>query len=1269
MRVCGTVVLLLGMLPITSGGIVSPTVKQVTRLDAPKPWVGTEDVYINATTNTDLVEGTLALGGRFALVLRDDTLPRLAQTKPQFTIAMSLFITTDPTHDEHVGIFWKGFGNDDRTPSAWLVPGSTFVTFRVSTQTSTEVWGTSNKELPIRRWTHIAFSLENRIMRFYVDGLLDSAVETPDDVVTNSGNLHLGKDPNNPGFQGFIADVKMHSFALADEDVQQVAAHALHKAPDFNGEPERDAIRLLATQPEVERREAAHFRNVMDGGETTSETASNGDSVGSVDEDSVDSNVDSAPDSVDTALDTVATSTDSTAEALDTDHLFEYAAEQFALGDEKRKDALALLDSSRGRSREKLAERGFEMAMTHLSIAAAAGHNQARLSYAAMLEHGYGTKRKKETSNKNKNVLSRPGRALYHRLLAAAAGDPMARLTMGAATVVGSHVWMDENKIDWQDDMGYLSSLSSNPPSSLSNSRCPLALHYFYHAATAAYEEAGLPGGQVRVEKGRLHENTRRARGDLAGETDDRVLYLSRAADLGDGRAMLAMGNSYYWGHFGLELDHQRALQFYRRAHHAGELRGTVGVAKMVLKGEGGLRNTTEALEYYTNAAERGASDALNGLGYLYFYGEDWDERTGDTGDTGDAGDTKPTRIRKNDTAALEYFNRAADLGNGDGLVNAGMMLRAGLGAPVDIQKAHALFKKCADAPGEHNACSYQAALIEASGEGGVERDCELAVKRLRSVAESGRWMTPLGEGMKAHLANKQNLAAWEYEFAAASSTPAANFNAAWLHEQMARDLRVGRRFVGGGYTYQDSEGFADDSINKGTIGDSSDDFSSSSSLLSFLREARSANALRRHAVRVLVDSDADDAMRAWSAISLADCLYYGEERPGGCAKKQLTKAFRLYRSAKGFAQSAIGYSEPQPSNATKEQIEASARASQDQGGVLDARRLMTTALTSEAWMLFHGEGCLEADANAAKLLLREAISISGWRELLATAPLSLALHFLEVLNQVCEGLTGSTDCGFTSVHMFWKRQPRLVIQKQRQMHSETRVYSADASDKLTMAAFSVRFVDDVVELFHGIEDSIHDFGNTYRFTLTVVWSILTACVGFAVGWRVVVRPMCNVLYGEARNNFENAQNNAGRFESIRGVRGGGVIGELRQRIERMRVEAEREAQARRALHGEESDEETDTETNDFNFGFGGSRGEERTMMDGSSPRQTDESQRRDETSIRREVFLDELVREQGSNDSFANTTNTTVVSQGVGVVETLEAVETDATEGAETQT
>ena len=117
-------------------------------------------------------EGTLALGGTFALVIRDDALPALPPTNPAFTIAMRVFLTHDPTHDAYVGLFWKGRGNDDRTPSAWLAPGSTLVTFRVSTTVSTEVWGTGVTPLPVREWCHIALSVDGRIMRFYVNGVL-----------------------------------------------------------------------------------------------------------------------------------------------------------------------------------------------------------------------------------------------------------------------------------------------------------------------------------------------------------------------------------------------------------------------------------------------------------------------------------------------------------------------------------------------------------------------------------------------------------------------------------------------------------------------------------------------------------------------------------------------------------------------------------------------------------------------------------------------------------------------------------------------------------------------------------------------------------------------------------------------------------------------------------------------------------------------------------------------------------------------------------------
>ena len=58
--------------------------------------------------------------------------------------------------------------------------------------------------------------------------------------------------------------------------------------------------------------------------------------------------------------------------------------------------------------------------------------------------------------------------------------------------------------------------------------------------------------------------------------------------------------------------DERRRHAPYRRAHRAGALQGTVGVAKMVLKGEGAPRNASEALEHYRAAADRGSADALN---------------------------------------------------------------------------------------------------------------------------------------------------------------------------------------------------------------------------------------------------------------------------------------------------------------------------------------------------------------------------------------------------------------------------------------------------------------------------------------------------------------------------------------------------------------------------------------------------------------------------------------------------------------------------------
>ena len=89
---------------------------------------------------------------------------------------------------------------------------------------------------------------------------------------------------------------------------------------------------------------------------------------------------------------------------------------------------------------------------------------------------------------------------------------------------------------------------------------------------------------------------------------------------------------------------------------------------------------------------------------------------------------------------------------------------------------------------------------IEAAGEPelGIPRDGEMAVARMRQVAEVGRWMSPMADGLKAHLAGEHAAARWLYDHAATMGVAQAKYNAAFLHEARARNVRVGYEAVYG---------------------------------------------------------------------------------------------------------------------------------------------------------------------------------------------------------------------------------------------------------------------------------------------------------------------------------------------------------------------------------------------------------------------------------------------------------------------------------------
>ena len=72
-------------------------------------------------------------------------------------------------------------------------------------------------------------------------------------------------------------------------------------------------------------------------------------------------------------------------------------------------------------------------------------------------------------------------------------------------------------------------------------------------------------------------------------------------------------------------------------------------------------KNLTKAMELYEEAAEKGIADAYNGLGFAAFYGSEGE-------------------FEVNKTLALIHFRKAAALGSPDGMVNAGLMFRGGIG-------------------------------------------------------------------------------------------------------------------------------------------------------------------------------------------------------------------------------------------------------------------------------------------------------------------------------------------------------------------------------------------------------------------------------------------------------------------------------------------------------------------------------------------------------------------------------------------------------------
>lgn len=153
-----------------------------------------------------------------------------------------------------------------------------------------------------------------------------------------------------------------------------------------------------------------------------------------------------------------------------------------------------------------------------------------------------------------------------------------------------------------------------------------------------------------------------------------------------------------------------------------------------------------EAAKWYRQAAEKGYTGAMVGLGILYAEG------------TGVAEDAKE---------ALRWYRKAVEKGNADAMLELGKMYENGQGVSENQKEALAWFRKAAEKG--HGGAMYELGMRLAEGEG-VKSDVEEGVQWYQKAAEKGvaDAMLLLGEiyeeGRKGIAANPDEAVRWYEE-------------------------------------------------------------------------------------------------------------------------------------------------------------------------------------------------------------------------------------------------------------------------------------------------------------------------------------------------------------------------------------------------------------------------------------------------------------------------------------------------------------------------
>ncbi|KAF0744070.1 hypothetical protein Ae201684_001333 [Aphanomyces euteiches] len=290
------------------------------------------------------------------------------------------------------------------------------------------------------------------------------------------------------------------------------------------------------------------------------------------------------------------------------------------------------------------------------------------------------------------------------------------------------------------------------------------AVFYYYQSAVDSARAYHIRGEQPLHEMNSLfHADEINVAEGEEGENDKWIQFQKLRADQdGEIDAMVAMGDLYYWGARGCPRDHVQAFQYFERAARLESSVAMSAAAGMLLKGEGVTQDNETAIQWYERAAKHNDVRALNGLGYIHFYGT--------------------ANCTQNQTKGLEYFERAAaQRTDGDSIFNTGYCHYLGLGTDQNVSKALVYFEDAAKSFGHFDSI-FELGKAAMNIDGLHERRIDDALLYLGVASAGGDWGKVARQGFDAYLKKQYDRAIWKYHEAREYGYEVAAGNLAYLY-------------------------------------------------------------------------------------------------------------------------------------------------------------------------------------------------------------------------------------------------------------------------------------------------------------------------------------------------------------------------------------------------------------------------------------------------------------------------------------------------------